>query len=102
MYNEGAHVKAYDPAAMENAHRVLPKVELCKGPYQAATDVDALIVITEWNEFKQLDKTRLREVMRQPYLIDGRNIYDAEEMARLGFIYWGMGRGRPTSEQIGK
>jgi UDPglucose 6-dehydrogenase len=102
MSNEGAHVKAYDPAAMENARRVLPKVELCRDPYQVAADVDALIVITEWNEFKQLDKARLREVMRQPYLIDGRNIYDAEEMARLGFIYWGLGRGMPTGEQISK
>jgi len=47
----------------------------------------------EWNEFKQLDKSRLRSLMRQPYLIDGRNIYDREEMERLGFVYWGLGRG---------
>jgi UDPglucose 6-dehydrogenase len=100
LCNEGAHVRAYDPAAMENARRVLPQVRLCEDPYQVAADADALIVITEWNEFKQLDRARLREAMRQPYLIDGRNIYDAEEMTRLGFVYWGMGRGRPGNEQI--
>ncbi len=57
---------------------------------------DALIVVTEWNEFKQIDKVRLLERMRRPYLIDGRNVYDCEEMGRLGFVYWGMGRGKPN------
>ena len=93
LYNEGALLRAYDPAAMENAKRLLPEVTLCKDAYGVAKEADALIVVTEWNEFKQLDKARLRKAMRQPYLIDGRNIYDAEEMARTGFVYWGMGRG---------
>jgi len=93
LYNEGAQLRAYDPAAMENAQRLLPEVTLCKDAYGVAKEADALIVVTEWNEFKQLDKARLRKAMRQPYLIDGRNIYDAEEMARTGFVYWGMGRG---------
>jgi UDPglucose 6-dehydrogenase len=100
LANEGAQVKAYDPAALENAHRVLPQVELCATPYQAAEDADALVVVTEWNEFKQLDKARLRQAMKQPYLVDGRNIYDAEEMARLGFTYWGMGRGKVAGERM--
>ena len=78
---------------MENAARFLPGVELCQDAYQVATESDALIVVTEWNEFKQLDKGRLLSLMRQPYLIDGRNIYDREEMERLGFVYWGLGRG---------
>jgi UDPglucose 6-dehydrogenase len=95
LQNEGAIVKAYDPAAMENAKRLLSQVELGMDPYQVAEGSDALIVITEWNEFKQLDKERLRMAMRQPYLIDGRNIYDTEEMVQLGFVYWGMGRGNP-------
>jgi UDPglucose 6-dehydrogenase len=93
LYNEGAHVKAYDPAAIDNARRFLPEVELCTDPYLVAEDSDALVVVTEWNEFRHLDKVRLRMAMRQPYLIDGRNIYDAEEMAQAGFVYWGMGRG---------
>jgi len=92
VQNEGAVVKAYDPAAMENACRVLPGVELCDDAYQVADGSDALIVVTEWNEFKHLDKERMLERMRQPYLIDGRNIYDREEMERLGFVYWGLGR----------
>jgi UDPglucose 6-dehydrogenase len=83
---------------MENARRLLPEVDLCENPYQVAEGADALIVITEWNEFKQLDKARLVQSMRQPFLIDGRNIYDAEEMGRLGFTYWGMGRGQPTRQ----
>jgi UDPglucose 6-dehydrogenase len=90
--NEGAQVKAYDPAAMENAARLLSNVELCDDAYRVADGSDALIVVTEWNEFKQLDKKRMLELMRQPYLIDGRNIYDREEMERLGFVYWGLGR----------
>jgi UDPglucose 6-dehydrogenase len=99
LQNEGAYVKAYDPAAMENAERFLSGVELCADPYQAADSSDALIVVTEWNEFKQIDKGRLLERMRQPYLIDGRNIYDCEEMSRFGFVYWGMGRGKPLPVQ---
>ena len=95
FHNEGAHVKAYDPAAMENARRLLPEVELCADPYQVAEGCDALIVVTEWDEFRNLDKERLLAAMRQPYLIDGRNIYDAEEMTKLGFVYWGLGRGKP-------
>jgi UDPglucose 6-dehydrogenase len=95
LHSEGAVIKAYDPAAMENARRVLPEVVLCSDAYAAARDADALIVVTEWNEFKQLDRTLLRELMRQPYLIDGRNIYDGGEMRQLGFTYWGMGRGKP-------
>jgi UDPglucose 6-dehydrogenase len=95
LHNEGASLRAYDPAAVENAGRLLPEVSLCGDAYAVAEDADALVVVTEWNEFKQLDKLRLRQLMRHPYLIDGRNIYDGEEMRQLGFIYWGMGRGKP-------
>ncbi len=91
---EGAHVKAYDPAAMDNARRLLPEVELCTDAYALAEGCDALIVVTEWNEFKHLDKARLRAAMKQPFLIDGRNIYDAQEMEKIGFVYWAMGRGK--------
>jgi UDPglucose 6-dehydrogenase len=101
VQNEGATVKGYDPAAMENAARLLPGVELCDDAYQVAAESDALIVVTEWNEFKQLDKDRLLGAMRQPYLIDGRNIYDREEMERLGFVYWGLGRGMAKPSRPG-
>jgi UDPglucose 6-dehydrogenase len=93
LHHEGARVKAYDPVAMENAKRVAPDVTYCVDPYQVAQDADALIVVTEWNEFKNLDLERVRQAMRQPIIIDGRNLYDPERMAALGFTYRGIGRG---------
>ncbi|HDH09906.1 MAG TPA: UDP-glucose/GDP-mannose dehydrogenase family protein [Chloroflexi bacterium] len=93
LQNERARVKAYDPAAMENAKRILKDVTYCSSPYEVAEGSDALIVVTEWNEFKQLDMARIKAVMRQPVLIDGRNIYEPKRMRELGFIYQGIGRG---------
>lgn len=90
----GAHVKAYDPVAMENADEMLPTVTFCATAYDAAKEADALLIVTEWNEFKQLDWERLRQYMRQPIVIDGRNLYDPEEMAGRNFAYWGVGRGK--------
>ena len=93
LQHEGVQVKAYDPVAMENARRVLPDVTLCSDPYELAQGCDAIVVITEWNEFKHLDMARIKPLMRQPVLIDGRNIYDPEAVQELGFVYRGMGRG---------
>jgi UDPglucose 6-dehydrogenase len=90
---EGALVRAYDPVAMEIACPQLPGVEMRSDPYSLAEGCDALVVLTEWNEFKQLDKARVRGLMRQPILFDGRNIYEPAEMVTLGFIYRGVGRG---------
>ena len=90
---DGATVRAYDPVAMQVAQPLLPGVEMMPDPYTLAQGCDALVVMTEWNEFKQLDKPRLRDIMRQPVLYDGRNIYEPEEMVRTGFIYRGVGRG---------
>lgn len=93
LQNEGAIVKAYDPVAMSIARRILPDVEYCSDPYAVAQDADAIILVTEWNEFKQLDMKRIKSLMRRPVLIDGRNIYDPARMRELGFTYRGMGRG---------
>ncbi|HJW91382.1 MAG TPA: UDP-glucose/GDP-mannose dehydrogenase family protein [Anaerolineales bacterium] len=90
---QGASVRAYDPVAMTAAAPLLPGVELFSDPYTLAEGCDALMVITEWNEFKQLDLDRVRKCMRRPVLFDGRNIYDPEKMANLGFHYRGFGRG---------
>jgi UDPglucose 6-dehydrogenase len=91
---EGARVKAYDPLAMGVAARLLPpEVQLAEDAYELATGCDAVLIVTEWNEFKQLDLQRLRRLMRQPVIIDGRNIYDPEQLAALGFRYRGVGRG---------
>ena len=90
---EGALVRAYDPVAMEVAQPLLPGVTMMPDPYTLAEGCDALVVMTEWNEFKQLDRARVRGLMRSPVLFDGRNIYEPDDMAWLGFTYRGVGRG---------
>lgn len=89
---KGAKIKAFDPEAMENAMKVLPKVTYCQNPKDAATSADAILVLTEWNEFKQIDLGDVKKVMKQFYLFDGRNIYDPDKVKKLGFIYKGVGR----------
>ena len=90
---EGAEVRAYDPVSMRVAALIMPAVEMYPDPYSMAEGCDAIMVNTEWNEFKQLDRQRLHHLMRTPVLLDGRNIYDANEMQALGFRYRGFGRG---------
>jgi len=91
---EGAHIKAFDPQAMGEASRLLPQVKLCKDPYEVARGADCLAILTEWNEFKELDFKRLKKLLRQPLIIDGRNIYDPKRLEAMGFRYLGVGRGR--------
>jgi len=92
LQNEGAHVKAYDPQAEETASKVISNVKLCENPYQVAEGADALLLATMWNEFKQLDFTRIYKIMKHPILLDGRNLWDAEPLRALGFKYIGVGR----------
>ena len=96
MQNEGAHVRAYDPQAMDNAANIFKNVTLCETPYQVAENADALILATEWNEFKQLDFKKLRSLMKQSVILDGRNLWDPETLRALGFTYIGIGRGNLT------
>jgi UDPglucose 6-dehydrogenase len=93
LENEGATVRAYDPQAMANAAAVLPHVKLCHTPYEVAEGVDALVLTTEWNEFKQLDFARIHELMHTPLLMDSRNLWDPEAARAMGFTYFGVGRG---------
>ena len=93
LLNQGALVKAYDPVAMENACADLPELIACDSPYSAADEAEALLVLTPWNEFKQLDMRRVRQLMKRPVLIDGRNMYNPAELRGLGFEYRGVGRG---------
>src|SRR5213594_2423964 len=89
----GATVSAYDPVAMTNARKVLPTlVEYADSPYAAAAGADGVALITEWNEFKFLNLERLRTAMRRPVVFDGRNLWEAERMRRLGFDYYSVGR----------
>jgi len=87
----GATVRAHDPVAMDAARPLLPGVTLCADPYEAARGADAVALITDWAEFKGLDLARVSWTLRRPILIDGRNIYDPEAVAALGFTYHGMG-----------
>ncbi|MDE3076585.1 MAG: UDP-glucose/GDP-mannose dehydrogenase family protein [Chloroflexota bacterium] len=89
---EGATVKGYDPVAMPVARTSLPGVTLCRDAYEVAAGADALIVVTEWNEFKQLDMERLKRVMNSPIIVDGRNIYEGNGLREIGFVYAGTGR----------
>ena len=94
LQGEGVAVQAFDPQAMKEAARLLPRVKLCKDAYEAARGADCLAILTEWNEFKELDFKRLKKLMRQPLLVDGRNIYDPQRIRAQGFRYIGVGRGR--------
>jgi UDPglucose 6-dehydrogenase len=88
----GAKVRAYDPVAMEVARPILPAVEMFDEPYQMAQGCDALIVVTEWNEFKQLDLEKVKSLLKSPVIYDGRNIYDPKLMKEMGFTYRAIGR----------
>jgi UDPglucose 6-dehydrogenase len=89
----GAKVHAYDPVAMDVARPILPAVEMFGDPYSMSDGCDALMIITEWNEFKQLDWLKVKELLKSPVIFDGRNIYDPVMMKEMGFRYRGMGRG---------
>ncbi len=89
----GAKVKGYDPAAMTVAGRIMPNVQLCEDPYELAAGCDALVVVTEWNEFKHLDFRRVKQAMRGSVIVDGRNLYEPRLMKEYGFVYRGIGRG---------
>jgi UDPglucose 6-dehydrogenase len=93
LRSAGASVRAYDPVAMEVAAPLMPEVQMFPDPYTMAEGCDALMVVTEWNEFKQLDLERLRGLMHQAVIFDGRNVYDPTVMKRAGFHYRGLGRG---------
>jgi UDPglucose 6-dehydrogenase len=93
LIGNGARVRAHDPVAEEVASRLFQgRVELAREPYAVAEGADALVLVTEWNEFRQPDFERLKRIMRQPVLFDGRNVWDREKVRALGFTYYGIGR----------
>jgi UDPglucose 6-dehydrogenase len=99
LENEGAKIQAYDPQAMENAEKELPGISLCPDPYQMAEGTDALVLATEWNEFKQLDFERILKLMRTPVLVDGRNQWDSKRLREMGFTYFGIGQGNHVNSE---
>lgn len=94
LTKEGATVRAFDPAAAERFESLYPQLYYAANAYDAAEGADAVALVTEWNEFKQLNLERLRAVMRQPYLFDGRNIYNPARVRAAGLVYEGIGRPR--------
>jgi UDPglucose 6-dehydrogenase len=101
LLQEGCTVAAYDPAAMDRAREILPaKVEFVADPYEAAADADALLLLTEWEEFATLDLPRVRAQLKYPIIIDGRNLYHPDTMKAHGFTYYSVGRQTTASEQV--
>ena len=100
LQDMGAQVRAYDPVGMEQAKAVLSNVAYCDGPYSCAEGADALVIVTEWEQFRALDLDRLREVMACPVLVDLRNIYRPEDVAARGFLYDSVGRPGPVSRPL--
>jgi len=93
LLQEGSRITAYDPAAMDRAQEILASgIKFANTAYEAAHDADALLILTEWEEFANLDLTRLRQELKYPIVIDGRNLYDPEVMAAHGFTYYSVGR----------
>jgi UDPglucose 6-dehydrogenase len=97
---EGARVRAYDPEAMEKARTVLPNVELCEDAYQVANGADALIIATEWPDFRDLNWERVHATMARPLVLDGRNLLQWEVMKSFGLEYESFGRPHLAEETV--
>jgi UDPglucose 6-dehydrogenase len=102
LLKEGAQVQVYDPAAMPKAKDVLPSkdVEYANDPYEAAATCDALLILTEWKEFSNLDLRRIRLLLKHPIVIDGRNLYPTDRMSSAGLIYHSIGRAVGVPESM--
>jgi UDPglucose 6-dehydrogenase len=100
LLEEGAIPSAYDPEATETARAVLPNIQYCADPYEAARDAEAIFLVTEWDEFRTIDWKRLASVMERPLIIDGRNMFSPEEMSRHGFQYISVGRSQAAPRKV--
>jgi UDPglucose 6-dehydrogenase len=96
LQDMGAKVRAYDPEGMEQAKQFVSGVTFCKDAYDCAAGASALVIVTEWEQFRALDFARLKTVMERPVLVDLRNVYGPDEAARHGFAYESVGRPRNT------
>jgi UDPglucose 6-dehydrogenase len=92
LLDMGAKVRAHDPVGMEQAKKELPEIEYCADPYECARGAHALVIVTEWVQFRALDLARLKEEMARPVVVDLRNIYRPDDMAAHGFTYESVGR----------
>jgi UDPglucose 6-dehydrogenase len=99
LQEEGALIRAFDPIAVEEAQGVLQNVQYCSDAYETAKGCHALVLMTEWNQFRNLDLERIKSLLVSPIFIDLRNVYEPARMAELGFRYVGVGRMPPTSSE---
>ena len=97
LQDMGARVRAYDPAGMGQAKGVLSGVVFCENEYDCARGASALVIVTEWEQFRALDLERLKQTMVRPVMVDLRNVYRPEDVTRYGFVYESVGRGKKTS-----
>jgi UDPglucose 6-dehydrogenase len=92
LLDRGVKIRAYDPVAMDEARHCLPEIEYATDEYDAIRDADALVIVTEWNQFRALDMDRVKQLLKAPKIADLRNIYEPQDMRELGFDYVGVGR----------
>ncbi len=92
LLKEGAKIRAYDPVSMEEAGKILPEIKYCKDPYNTLKGADALIIMTEWNQFRNLELDKIKALLNSPFFFDLRNIYDPQKMREKGFQYYSVGR----------
>ncbi len=92
LLKEDAQIKCFDPLAMENTKKILPDLTYCRDEYDTAQNSNALVILTEWNQFRNLDLSKIKKLLKTPILLDLRNLYEPEKVKSLGFIYEGIGR----------
>ena len=92
LLKEGVHIKCFDPLAMDNTRKILPNLTYCQDEYETAQGSDALVIATEWNQFRNLDLSKIKKLLKSPILLDLRNLYDPAALKSLGFVYEGVGR----------
>ena len=98
LLQEQVHVKVYDPQGMEKTKALYPAIQYCADTYEVADGAEALMIVTEWDCFRELDWLRVKRLMQRPLVIDGRNLLDGESMVGMGFEYQGVGQ--PLAEGV--
>ena len=92
LQKKGAKIRACDPVAIPEAKRILKEVEFFEDPYKALKGAEALILVTEWEDYKNLDFVKIKTLMKYPIVIDGRNVYNKRKLEKFGFLYEGVGK----------
>jgi UDPglucose 6-dehydrogenase len=92
LIQKGVTIRCFDPMAMGNTKKILPDLVFCSDEYETARDSDALVILTEWNQFRNLDLNRLKSIMNNPILFDFKNLYEPDKVKQKGFKYYGIGR----------